>query len=101
VGGEHEFGSAAGHAHGGGGEAGFAARAAGEDEIAFADRHAVQFLRIVEGQEAAVQAAAIGELFHDGGDVAACALHTACSVQLWEEANQHGVSLPRVELEGK
>jgi hypothetical protein len=61
----------------------------------------MEFAGIVEREEAAVHAAAIGELFHDGGEVAAGALHAACCVKLWEEANQHALSLPSAVPEGK
>ena len=84
-----------------GGEACFGALRAGEDELAISERDAMKFGRIVEREETRVEATAGGELLHDGGDVAAGALHAAGGVEFRKQANEHGVSLPSAVQERK
>jgi hypothetical protein len=53
------------------------ARVSGKKEFNGTDAHGVQSLRIIEAQKAVRKSAIGGELRHNGGDVAASALHPA------------------------
>jgi len=101
VAGDDQFGAAASGAGRGDAEMDFSASAAGEHKIARAYGHAVQFRRIIQAEQAAIDAAARGKFAHYGGDVAAGALDTAGSVQLGEESKEHGLSLPSAAPEHK
>lgn len=99
--GQDEFCVAAGGADGGRGEAALGACRAGEYKFAITESDAMELGRIVEREEATIEAAAGGEFFHDRGDVAAGALHAAGSVEFRKEADEHGVSLPSAGTERK
>jgi hypothetical protein len=72
-----------------------------EHEFAPSDRHLVQPRRIIQAEQAAVQAPAGGEFRQHRRQVAACSLYPAGSVQFREEANDHGPSLPSAAPNGK
>jgi hypothetical protein len=54
----------------------------------------VEFLRVVQAEEAGFHFVRGSVLAHHESEVAAGALNTARCVQLGEEANKHAVSLP-------
>ena len=61
----------------------------------------MQFRRIVQAEEAALHAAAGGKFREHGSEVTAGTLHPTGCVQFWEEANDHGQSLPSAANNGK
>ncbi len=91
--GEDEFRAAASGAQSVGRESQLAAIGAGEDKFAVAHAHSVEFLRVVEAEEAGLHFVGGGVLAHHKGEMAAGALDAAGCVQFGEEANKHAVSL--------
>src|SRR5262249_2250220 len=70
------------------------ASAAGEDELAIAHGHAMEFWRVLQAEEAAFEPAARRKVTHHRRNVTSNALHTSRRVQFGEETNQHALSLP-------
>jgi hypothetical protein len=72
-----------------------------EHEFARSQRHAVQLRRILQAEKAAIHAAAGSKFREHGSKVTAGTLHPTGRVQFWEEANDHGQSLPSAGHNGK
>jgi hypothetical protein len=61
----------------------------------------MQLRRVVQAQEAAFHAPAFCKLRQHGCDMTSSALHSTWRIQLWEQANDHGLSLPCAAMIGK
>jgi hypothetical protein len=83
------------------GKSRLAALTPGEDKLAATNGHAMQLRRVVQAQEAAFHAPAFCKLRQHGCDMTSSALHSAWRIQLWEQANDHGLSLPCEGMIGK
>ena len=71
-----------------------AAVSPGKNEFAIQNSHAMEFLRVIQAQEAVFHFVGSRVLAHHKCQVAAGALNPAGCVQLGEEAKKHWLSLP-------
>jgi len=89
-----EFRAAPRRAECGGQQPGFPPIGSSENEFPVVHPHAVQFLRVIDAQEAIVHFVSGSVFAQDKSDVPASALDTAGSIQFGEESYEHAVSLP-------
>ena len=90
---------AARRAQGRGGEASFATSRTSENELAIRDSQPVQFLRVIQAQEAVFHFICSGIFAEDVRQMAPSPLNPAGRVEFRKESNDHGVSLPKRKQE--